>query len=104
LALLYSNLGGLRHDVLLCRDTLRQPLMIALPTLQLRGGKSQTLGPLQLFFLSLSFSLECFEPCGFLLVQKLYLTQGMFTLFFMLASVTEHPLQPKLPHRPLLTI
>jgi hypothetical protein len=30
-----------------------------------------------------------------LLMQKLYLTQGVFTFFFMLASVTEHPLQAK---------
>jgi len=92
LALLYNNLGSLRHDLLLCRDTLSQHLMIALPTLQLRGGKCQTLGLLQPLFLSLSLSLECFEPCGLLLMQKLYLTQGVFTLFFMLSSVAKHPL------------
>jgi hypothetical protein len=78
--------------------------MIALPALQLRGGQGGTLGLLKVLFLSLGLSLERIQPHGFLLVQKLYLTQGVFTLFFLLASVTEHSLQPKCCHRPLLTI
>jgi hypothetical protein len=31
--LLYNNLDRLRHDLLLCRNTLRQHLMVALPAL-----------------------------------------------------------------------
>ena len=78
--------------------------MIALPALQLREGQGGTLGLLKVLCLSLGLSLERIQPRDFLLVQKLYLPQGVFTLFFMLASVTEHPLQPKCCHRPLLTI
>jgi hypothetical protein len=62
------------------------------------------LGLLQAFCLGLSLNLEHFELCDCLLVQKLYLTQCVFTLFFSLASITEHPLQPELRHRPFLTI
>jgi len=73
--------------------------MIALPALQLRWGQGGTLCLRKVLFLSLDLSLERIEPRGFLLVQKLYLTQAMFTLFFMPVSIIEHPLQSKWRHR-----
>ena len=66
--------------------------MIALPALQLCRGQGSTLCLLKVLFLSLGLSLERIELRGFLLMQKLYLTQAMFTFFFMPASIIEHPL------------